>query len=167
MVNVRNLVEEGFAAGAWPDNSSAIYVSNYADILWNYIPTIIPDEVSDSFTRNSSHRQKCNAAQARPFLDDRFNSLSWDRLAILVNLCDYDFRVDSKVLKHSNNSFTICALTLAILNGDMSLLAGYRDEDERQQDQTAEYLQFLWLATNARSNGTVYSNDDGDLPSNT
>ena len=165
MVNVRNLVEEGLAAGAWPDDSSAIYVSNCADVLWNCIPTIIPDEVSGSLMRDGSHRQKCNAAQALTFLDDRLNSVFSDRLAILANLCNYDYRIDSSVLELPNSSFAVCALTLAILNGDMSLLVGYQDQKQSPPDLQSPRI--LELAENARSIGIVYATDDSDMPSNT
>ncbi|MCJ1454644.1 hypothetical protein MMC28_004997 [Mycoblastus sanguinarius] len=162
MVNVRNLIEEALAANIWSDTSDAINASNCADILWNYIPTITPDGPRDIIKRDASHRQSCNAAQALTFLDDRFNSVFPDRLAILANLCDYEYRIDTKVLELPHCSFSICALTLAILIGDMSLLARYRAQDERLRNVERE----LTLAENGRSIGLVYENDDFDLQSN-
>ena len=156
MVNARNLIEEGLAAGTWHDDSSAINASNYADILWNYMPTIIPNYSGGTLERDPSHRQKCNAAQALTYLDDRYNSIFSDRLAILANLCNYNFRIDTKILDLPNSSFTVCAITLAILNGDMSLLGGYFEQSKGKEK-----------AVDARSDRLVYENDDNDLPSNT
>lgn len=125
MVNVRIFIEEGLAASVWPDSRSAINASNCADVLWNYIPTIIPGSEPDA-----PHVRVHSAAQALTFLDNRFNSHFPDRLAILANLCDYEYRIKTEVLELPNSSFSICSLTLAILNGDMSLLGGYRAGNE-------------------------------------
>lgn len=77
-----------------------------------------------SAERNSSHRQQCTAAEALTFLSDSANSVFSDWLAIMANICNYEVRIDSKVLEQIDTSFSACALTLAVLNGDMSLLAG-------------------------------------------
>lgn len=169
MVNVRGLIEEGLAAGIWPDDSSAISASNCADVLWNCMPTNMPDNYSDTPSpRDPSHRQICNAAQALTFLYARFNSVFQDRLAILANLCNYECRVDTNVLRLPNSSFTICVHTLAIMNGDMSLLGGYEDKGEPFQRTADDVGWFLNLLENARSDGRlVYPNDNADLHSNT
>ncbi|KAL8778914.1 MAG: hypothetical protein Q9213_007187 [Squamulea squamosa] len=168
MVNVRGRVEEGLAAGVWPDISSAINVSNCADVLWNYIPTNFPDYDGTPPRRDSSHRQSCNASQALTFLDDRHNTIFSDRLAILANLCNYQRRIPSTTLDSPNVSFTVCALTMAVLNGDMSLLGGYRQDDRRRGNR---HIKFVWwddLADNARSDGgLVCMNDNNDLQGNT
>lgn len=168
MVNVRIGVEEGLAASVWPDSSSAINASNCADVLWNYMPTIIPDDTSGTLKRDASHRQNCNAAQALTFLDDRLNSFFPDRLAILANLCDYECRINTKVLELSNSSFSICALTLAILNGDMSLLGGYRDDhkDQGLRNKDGKFAWFEGSAEDGRAEKSVYQEQDSDLPSN-
>ncbi|KAL8792551.1 MAG: hypothetical protein Q9195_004850 [Heterodermia aff. obscurata] len=167
MVNVRNYVEEGLNAGIWLDDSHAIVVSNCADILWNYMPTIVPDWDSGGLKKHSSHRQICNAAEALTFLDDRFNSVFSDRLVILANLCGYECRTDPKVLKASESSFTTCALTLAILNGDMSLLGGYTHEKEDSTNGKDTPTRILETAKDARSYRLVYVNDDTDNELNT
>ena len=166
MVNTRIWIEEGLAASIWPDPSSAIITSNYADILWNHIPTTLSDIFPDTLKIDTSHRQGCNAAQALTFLDDRLNSFFPDRLAILANLCDYEYRIKPEVLELSKSSFSICVHTLAILNGDMSLLDGYIDEANRLRVKDAESDWDLILAEDRRSEGLVYHNDDYDLQSN-
>lgn len=155
MVNVRIFIEEGLAASVWPDSRSAINASNCADVLWNYIPTIIPGSEPDA-----PHVRVHSAAQALTFLDNRFNSHFPDRLAILANLCDYEYRIKTEVLELPNSSFSICSLTLAILNGDMSLLGGYRAGKKWLLDTEG-------LPEDRRSFGFVYQNDDYDLQSNT
>ena len=165
MVNVRNLIEDGLAAGMWSDGD-ATNASNYADVLWNSLPTIVPDNGNDIKKRDLSHRQVCNAAQALSFLDDRFNSVFSDRLAILANLCDFQYRVNSKVLESAESSFSICALTLAVLNGDMSLLGGYRAQSQAPQNNYSDSRWDFSLAVNGRSNGLVFQNDNLDSSSN-
>ncbi|KAL8697742.1 MAG: hypothetical protein Q9201_006956 [Fulgogasparrea decipioides] len=167
MVSVRNLVEEGLAAGVWPNSRSAVQVSNCADVLWNYLPTISPNYIAGTpypLKRDSSHRQVCNASQALNYLNPRLNSVFPDRLAILANLCNYDYRINTKVFDLPGRSFTVCVHTLAILNGDMSLLGGYSDKDLKLTDKSAW---FMGLAEDARSYGKlVYPNDDTDLQLN-
>lgn len=166
MVNIRNLIEEGLAAAVWGDETTtAISVSNCADVLWNYMPTIVPDFIPGTTNRNASHRQNCNAAQALTFLDDRFNSVFPDRLAILANLCNYEHRIPTQVLDLPHASFSICALTMSILNGDMSLLGGYQEEDQ----PLLEDRKSVWsidVATDGRANGLMFFTDESDAESN-
>lgn len=162
MVNARDLIEEGLAANLWPDPRIAIQASNSADILWNYIPTIIPN----SRERDSSHRQACNAAEALSFLHDRKNSFLPDRLAILANLCNYEQRIDPAVFASLQYGFSVCALTLSILNGDTSLLAGYAVDSEADPDTNGKNVWVRETARNARALGLVFENNDQDIPSN-
>ena len=166
LVNVRVFIEEGLAADVWSDPSCAINASNCADVIWNHIPFIVPDFAPGARKLDASQRQVCNAAQALTFLGNRFNSFFPDRLAILANLCDYDYRLNTEVLELPNSSFTICCLTLAIINGDMSLLGGYRDQKETLQNKDGRSAWFIGVAEDRRSNGLVYQNDDYDLQSN-
>ncbi|KAI4217658.1 MAG: hypothetical protein LQ351_000254 [Letrouitia transgressa] len=167
MVWTRGLIEESLTAGIWPDTESAINASNYADILWNYLPTILPHDSSDRLRRNPSHRQVCNAAQGMAFLKYRGISLFPDELAILANLCNYDYRINTKVLEPAGSSFSICALTLAIVNGDMSLLGGYEAQNQRLVDHSYDNpARSISLAKDGRSIKPVYENDDHDIPSN-
>lgn len=132
MVNARLIIEEHLTAHTWPDDQNAVQASNSADELWHVFPSIYPDDpsrVQDSF---HLHRMSCNAAQALRYLEDRSNSFFPDRLSILATLCQYEHRVESKVLELPQYSFTTCVMTLAILNGDMSLLGGYEGEDLAQ-----------------------------------
>lgn len=165
MVNSRTLIEEGLAAGTWSDTTSAVHASNCADVLYNYIPTTHPDLASTE--RNSSHRQQCTAAEALTFLDDRFNSVFSDRLAILANICNYEVRINSTVLELLGYSFSAYALTLAILNGDMSLLAGCQANEEKASTIPSRSNWFLDQAKDGRSSKPpFYRNDDSDSPAN-
>ena len=167
MVNMRVFIDEGLAAGIWSDPSCAINASNCADVIWNYIPFLVPNFAPSAQKIDASQRQICNAAEALTFLGNRFNSFFPDRLAILANLCDYEYRINTEVLELPESSFSICCLTLAIVNGDMSLLGGYREEEERLQNKDGRSAWFMGLAENRRSNGLVYQNDDYDLQSST
>lgn len=164
MVNGRNLIEEGLAANAWSDTSDAIYASNCADVLWNFIPTNVPGPLT---RKEVSHRQDCYAAQAVTFLRHRQNSCFPDRLAILANICNYKHRVSTMILEDPEYSFSTCALTLAILNGDMSLLAGYGDAGEVARKNDRDLGWEFSLATDCRTRGPIYENDGEDLSSNT
>ena len=106
--------------GTWSDNRPAISAWNCATELENILPSCGPH----SAERDRSHRMQCTAAEAITRLEDRTNSVFSDRLAIMANICNYEVRIDSKVLRQPGSSFSACALTLAVLNGDMSLLAG-------------------------------------------
>ncbi|KAH8661613.1 heterokaryon incompatibility protein-domain-containing protein [Tricladium varicosporioides] len=83
-----------------------------------------------AFPSTSSVRYACNAAQALDLMATRKNSRLLDRLAILANLCNYPLRLNTKTIEdmekstRENFSFSICVYTLAIANGDISLLFG-------------------------------------------
>ena len=162
MVNARMLIEEGLAADLWPDPTIAIQASNFADILWNYIPTIYPNFRE----RQSSFRQTCNAAEALSFLRGRENSFPPDRLAILANLCNYEQRIDPAVFASLKYGFSVCALTLSILNGDTSLLGGYAVDSESASDTNGRKIWVLDTARNDRALGLVFENNDQDITSN-
>lgn len=162
MVNSQTLIEERLAAETWSDTTSAIYASNYASILYNYIPNIHPKWVR-SGKRDASHRQRCSAAEALNFLDDRSNSVFPDRLAILANICNYEVRIKTMVLELLGCSFSACALVLAILNGDMSLLAGCQAIEAEASSQAGKAI---WLLDQAKDGRCLkppfYRNDDTD-----
>ena len=67
-------------------------------------------------------RKTCNATVALTFLRTRLNYRPADRLAILANLCGYEIRLNTVNLETRFQSLSICLLTLAIVNGDLSLL---------------------------------------------
>ena len=85
------------------------------------------------------------------------------RGAILANMCNYKTRISSLLLETQSHSLSACALTLAILNGDMSLLAGYQFEDEG-----ATNLRILDIARDSRTRSDPhYENDDNDSSTKT
>lgn len=157
-------IEERLEAGTWADNSLAISASNCASEMWNVIPTIH----SDSAERNDSHRQQCTAAEALTLLENRISSVFSDRLAIMANICNYEVRIDSKVLKQPDSSFSACALTLAVLNGDMSLLAGCLEKAPRYKHGRADCRSsrplFYWN-DNSDSSANAYGFSWGPRPS--
>lgn len=71
---------------------------------------------------NFGPRKTCNAAVALYFLRTRLNHRPADRLAILANLCDYEIRLNTTEIENRFTSLSVCLATLALINGDLSLL---------------------------------------------
>ena len=67
-------------------------------------------------------RDSCSAAVALSFLQHRENGIVADRLAIIVNLCGYELRLNTSSLQKCQKSLAVCILALAVMNGDFSLL---------------------------------------------
>ena len=133
MVAARNWMEELLATDILEDDAIAIRISNYADELLNMLPSILPSTTSwNSPSRDSSDRQICNTAEAINILQGRQNSIFSDRLGIIGNLCDYEIRLPDGLLEPTTPyGFSTCVHTLAILNGDTSLLGHYSDPYSR------------------------------------
>ncbi|EUC40536.1 hypothetical protein COCMIDRAFT_30544 [Bipolaris oryzae ATCC 44560] len=68
-------------------------------------------------------RPTINAAGALTLLKHRQCYFESDRLAIIANMCDYDFRLDTKAIDDNFRSLRLAILALALNNGDLSLLA--------------------------------------------
>jgi hypothetical protein len=77
-------------------------------------------------------RPTVNAAGALTLLKHRECYFESDRLAIIANMCDYDFRLDTKAVSTNFHSLRLAILALALNNGDTSLLApeAYPPPDE-------------------------------------
>lgn len=90
-------------------------------ILSAWSSLLVPD-VGPSDDRGG--RPICDAAEALWHMTRRCNSITSDRLAIFANLCEYDVRLDNRMLDELGYGFSICAIVLAILNGDFTLMAG-------------------------------------------
>jgi len=90
-------------------------------ILAAWSSLLVPD-VGPSDDRGG--RPICDAAEALWHMTRRSNSLTSDRLAIFANLCEYDIRLDGRALDELGYGFSICAIVLAALNGDFTLMAG-------------------------------------------
>jgi hypothetical protein len=69
-----------------------------------------------------------NASKALWYLRKRKNTRVSDRITIISNLCDYAIRLDARKMDLDSHSFSITVLTLALLNGDFSLLFSETDE---------------------------------------
>lgn len=67
-------------------------------------------------------RRTASAAVALSLLRDRYNERPADRLAILANICDYSTRLDTIEIERRFSSLSTCVFTLALINGDLSLL---------------------------------------------
>jgi hypothetical protein len=90
-------------------------------ILAAWSSLLVPD-VGPSDDRGG--RPTCDGAEALWHMSRRSNSITSDRLAIFANLCEYDVRLDNRALDELGYGFSICAIVLAVLNGDFSLMAG-------------------------------------------
>ena len=127
MTNAKLWMNDLLSMGSLEDESDFTAIFNDADDLFKSFPFIVPD----SFDRSPAHRQTCTAAQAVNLLQDRENSVFSDRLEILSNMCNYEVRLNGVFHDIKQYSFSTCVLTLAILNGDMSLLGVYSDPYDR------------------------------------
>lgn len=81
-----------------------------------------PDHPSRLILNSSRPRRICNAAVALNYLRLRDLFRVADKLAIVANLCGYIFRLNTNELEKSQQSLASCVLTLALANGDFSLL---------------------------------------------
>lgn len=87
--------------------------------------TCMPPDASREYDIDA--RPVCNAAQALCHLELRSNSVVSDRLAIMANLCRYEVRFNALAVDQLGHDFSICALALAVLNGDFSIQIGHQD----------------------------------------
>jgi hypothetical protein len=74
------------------------------------------------FKGHYGKRPTINAAGALTLLKHRHCYYDSDRLAIVANMCDYDFRLDTKAVDRNCNSLSQAIFALALNNGDLSLL---------------------------------------------
>lgn len=75
----------------------------------------------------SGRCRSLNAITPVNFMEFYSNSRVSDRLAIIANLCDYRFRLDTNILDDLGASFSTCLLALTLLNGDISLLVYWHE----------------------------------------
>ncbi|KAJ2992729.1 hypothetical protein NUW58_g2067 [Xylaria curta] len=71
---------------------------------------------------NYGHRRTVDAAGALMLLNARECRYQEDRVAILANMCGYDIRIDTRAVA-DGGSLREGLMALALLNGDLSLLA--------------------------------------------
>lgn len=69
-----------------------------------------------------------NASKALWYLRKRKNTRVQDRITIIGNLCDNALRLDTRQRDLESHSFSVALLTLALLNGDFSLLFSEPDK---------------------------------------
>lgn len=70
-----------------------------------------------------SRRPSIDTAGTPTLLKHRECYFRSDRLPIIANMCDYDFRLDTKAVGNNCHSLRLAILALALNNGDVSLLA--------------------------------------------
>ncbi|KAL0257628.1 hypothetical protein SLS55_006791 [Diplodia seriata] len=92
-------------------------------------------------------RRTCNAAVALSYLKTRENSRVVDRVAIVANLCGYDYRLNTTELDALQPRLGLCILVLSIKNGDLSLLVPelYQGvQTINPEDTTQRANEFSW-----------------------
>ncbi|ETS81505.1 hypothetical protein PFICI_06507 [Pestalotiopsis fici W106-1] len=113
-----------------------------------------PKQTLAIWVNNGKPRRTCNAAMALTYLQLRDLMRVADKLAIVANICGYDFRLDTTELEKSQSSLAICVLALAIGNGDFSLLVPqvYREPETTCLGKTSEDgSEFSWARGVAQS----------------
>ena len=93
-------------------------IAAWASLL---VPDVSPNNVNSG---DHGGRPICDGAEALWYMSRRANSITSDRLAMFANLCAYNIRLDNRTLDELGYGFSICAIVLAVLNGDFSLMAG-------------------------------------------
>ncbi|KAI1327631.1 hypothetical protein F5Y16DRAFT_420824 [Xylariaceae sp. FL0255] len=83
-----------------------------------------PGATAEADPKEPYSRIIINAAEAVRYLRNRGNAVCSDRLPIIANLCDYQVRIDTTNLQQRMDSLSAGVFTLALLNGDLSLLVG-------------------------------------------
>ncbi|KAI0837772.1 heterokaryon incompatibility protein-domain-containing protein [Hypoxylon sp. FL0890] len=83
---------------------------------------IAPEHPCKIILGNLNPRRTCNAAVALTYLHLRGLERVVDKLAIIANICSYDRRLNTVELEKTQRSLGACILTLALANGDFSLL---------------------------------------------
>jgi Heterokaryon incompatibility protein (HET) len=72
------------------------------------------------------------ASNIIPQLERKGCTIVSDRLAIMANSCNYQRRLNIPAVEKAGYHFSTCALTLAIMNGDVNPWPEYADSDSRQ-----------------------------------
>jgi hypothetical protein len=85
-------------------------------------------------------RRSCNAAVAVSYLRTRDNTVISDRLAIIANLCNYEYRLNTMEVEKYHRYLGACILTLALINGDFSILYPDSYEDQRSENDQGNSL---------------------------
>lgn len=79
-------------------------------------------EINHFAASGQGARQTCDAASALTFLRTRQCFDPVDRVAIVANLCNYDVRLNTKMVASYCPSLRIALLALSVMNNDLSLL---------------------------------------------
>ena len=86
--------------------------------------TMVADYKMNGYVKELPELARLSALHACELMLYRGISEPSDLVAILGNLCQYNVRLDTRGIKRAGLSFSICALALSLLNGDMSLYLG-------------------------------------------
>jgi hypothetical protein len=91
-------------------------------------------------------RPVCNTAEAVYYLRHCQNAICSDRIPIIANLCDYLIRINTANVDDDKYSLSVAIFTLALLNGDLSLLVAIDPQAWEQNCQGSQELQyFSWI----------------------
>lgn len=124
---------------------------------------IMPSDPYDADDEDE-RRFVCNAAEAVSYLARRQNSVVADRLAIMANLCQYEVRLDTRMLDRLGCSLSACVLTLAVLNGDISLMVNaWRIGNGSAHHATEPAHGFSWMFPANLCLEDVANPDNADL----
>ena len=130
--------ESNFETSIPEDRTSNENLKARADQAFESLMEICPTAYQLAH-HNPHFRFGCNAGEALHLLRNRECKHLPDRLAILANICNFSVRLNTNKLQQSEevlgrqHSFSVCFAVLAIMNGDISLLAGSKEQREAEK----------------------------------
>lgn len=103
---------------------------------------------------NSKQKRVCSAAAAITYLRLRDLERVADKLAIVANMCGYEYRLNTVELDKTQPSLALCTLVLALVNGDFSLLVPqvYQSPESKILGRCPEFSSCLTIAPLTRNN---------------
>ncbi|KAI1389582.1 heterokaryon incompatibility protein-domain-containing protein [Hypoxylon trugodes] len=126
----------------------------------NFFHPVSPTQSGKLWINNSKPRRTCNAAMALTYLQMRDLERVADKLAIVANICNYDFRVNTSELDKTESRLGPCIMALALANGDFSLLVPqmYRTPEDIKFPSHDD-SEFSWLHNLAQNLQHAQSTD--------
>lgn len=126
---------------SWSENDGLVISENQKKRIEKAVKILrsmfLMKEAATTKTALYAPEQQVSASQALNLLEDKKATRTEDRIAILGSICKYPIRLDTSKLNLGTSSFSICTLTLSLLNGDLSILANINGKDSNSQDQSS------------------------------
>ena len=91
-------------------------------------------------------RQRVEAATALSLLNTRACRDEQDRIAIVVNMCNYEIRLSTEAIAKNCKSLQVALLALSLFNGDLSLLVPEAYSSLRSQSKKINRQTPAWLS---------------------